>query len=196
MPPVPGHPPAAIEIAQNKLLTRERLRDTNLLVPWFFPTSVSADPSALASMVAFPCMLKPLVPTGGRSVVRANDAAAFARAFEELRAFLATPEFAPVDDEDRTTILIEDVIDGLEFAAAGVMQDGRLRVEALFDVEGAAVTPSQAPQEMRRDLVDAIARATTAIGLHQGPIHAQCMLANRGVYVLDVSLDRWRREPV
>src|SRR5204863_3166478 len=38
---LPGHPPAAAEIARNKLLTRERLRDTDLLVPWFFPTSTS-----------------------------------------------------------------------------------------------------------------------------------------------------------
>src|SRR5579871_5300907 len=49
---LPGHPVAAAGTARNKLLTRERLRDSDLLVPWFFPTSTSADPVALASMVA------------------------------------------------------------------------------------------------------------------------------------------------
>src|SRR5262245_15068013 len=99
MPSFSGHPSAAVEIARNKLLTRERLRDSDLLVPWFFPTSVSADPAALAGMVAFPCVIKPLVPTDGRGVTRVNDGASFRRAFEELRAFLASPEFAKVEQE-------------------------------------------------------------------------------------------------
>src|SRR3954467_14285584 len=33
----PGHPPGAVDVSRNKLLTRERLRDSDLLVPWFFP---------------------------------------------------------------------------------------------------------------------------------------------------------------
>ena len=196
MPSLSGHPPAAVEIARNKLLTRERLRDSDLLVPWFFPTSVSADSAALAGMVAFPCVVKPLIPTDGRGVARVNDAASFRRAFDELRALLASPEFAEVDEEDRTTMLIEGFVDGLEFALAGAMQHGKLEVLALFDVEDPQVTRSQAPDEMRRDILDAVSRATAAIGLHHGPIHAQCVLADRGVYVVGVSLDRWRREPV
>ena len=37
---LPGHQPMATAVARNKLLTRERLRDSDLLVPWFFPTDV------------------------------------------------------------------------------------------------------------------------------------------------------------
>ncbi len=41
---LPAHQPPAAAVSRNKLSTRERLRDSDLLRPWFFPTSVDADP--------------------------------------------------------------------------------------------------------------------------------------------------------
>ncbi len=190
MPRTPGHPPAAVEIACNKLLTRERLRDSDLLVPWFFPTSTSADPSALAGMVAFPCMIKPLIPTEGRGVTRVDDASSFVRAFRDLRQFLLAPEFLRAAEEDRTTVLVEGWVDGLEFVAKGDMTHGTFSLSALMDVEDAStLTPSQAPNEMRRDILDAVSRATAAIGLRQGPVQVACLVADRGVYVLGVTVE-------
>ena len=194
MPRVPGHPSAAVEIARNKLLTRERLRDTDLPVPWFFPTSLAADPAALSAMVAFPCMIKPLVPTGGRGVARVDDAASFVRAFNDLRTILLSPEFAAEPEEDRTAVIVEGFVDGLEFVMAGMMEHGAFKVSALFDVDaGSTPTRSQAPDEMWRDIADAVSRATAAMGLRHGPLYAQCVITDGGVYVLGVSLDRWRR---
>src|SRR3954470_24760017 len=37
-----AHQPMATAVARNKLLTRERLRDSDLNVPWFFPADVAA----------------------------------------------------------------------------------------------------------------------------------------------------------
>ena len=178
------HPSAAVEIARNKLLTRERLRDSDLLVPWFFPTSVSADPRALAGMVEFPCVIKALVPTGGHGVMHVRDGEAFMRAFGELRRLLASSQFAKVDEEDRTTMLIEGFIDGWDFAVDGLLMHGSFNLEKLFDVdEPKAVVPDP----IRRDILDAVSRAIAAIGLHHGPVRARCRLADRGVYVMDVS---------
>jgi biotin carboxylase len=197
MPRTPGHPPAAVEIARNKLLTRERLRDSDLLVPWFFPTSLAADPAALSGMVAFPCMIKPLIPTGGRGVTRVDDGASFVRVFNELRGLLASMEFSSESDEDRASALVEGYVDGLEFVLAGEMRHGTFTPSALYDVEGASPpTVSQAPDDMRRDIVGAVSRATAAMGLRDGTVHVQSVITDRGVYVLDVSLERWRRSPV
>src|SRR5262249_26154533 len=41
----PWHPPTAAAIARNKLLTRERLRDAGLDVPWFQPLPINQLPS-------------------------------------------------------------------------------------------------------------------------------------------------------
>jgi biotin carboxylase len=194
---VPWHPPSAVEVSCNKLLTRERLRDTDLLVPWFFPTSLTASATSLAAMTEFPCVLKPLVPCGGRGVIRADDAASFVRAFADLKAFLESDELAGESADDRGTALVEGYIDGWEFALEGVMHHGVFNAFALFDkpdpLEGPRfddslwVTPSLAPEAMQWDILDAVSRAITATGLRHGPVHAECRVGDRGVFVLGVT---------
>jgi len=192
---LPGHPAAAAGISRNKLLTRERLRDSDLLVPWFFPTSIGANAAALASMVAFPCVLKPLFASNGRGVARVDDAPSFVSAFERLRAQLASSH-ASAEEGERDTLLVEGYVDGWEFALVGVMHHGALYAFALIDkpdpLEGPQfedtmyVVPSIAPEPMQWDILDAVSRAAAAIGLHHGPIHAECRVGDRGVYVLGV----------
>src|SRR5262245_48255300 len=46
---IPWHPPEAATIARHKLLTRERLRDAGLPVPWFIASSLAPQPSHLPS---------------------------------------------------------------------------------------------------------------------------------------------------
>ena len=192
----PGHPPVAAVASRNKLLTRERLRDSDLQVPWFFPTSISANPSALAGMVDYPCVIKPLVPSRGAGVIRADNATAFVDAFERVRTLLASAEFA-IDADARDGVLVEGFIDGWEFALDGVMHHGALNALALFDkpdpLDGPTfdetiwVTPSLAPEPMQWDILDAISRAAAALGLEHGPIHAECRVGDSGVYVLSVA---------
>jgi biotin carboxylase len=193
---LPGHPPAAAGVSRNKLFTRERLRDSDLLVPWFFPTSIDANPGALASMIAFPCVVKPLFPSNGRGVMRADDGPSFVRAFERLRDQLASVD-AGNGDEERDTELIEGYIDGWEFVLVGVMHHGALHAFTIIDkpdpLEGPLfedtlyVMPSLAPDAMQWDMLDAVARAAAAVGLHHGPIVAECRVGDRGVYVLGVA---------
>jgi len=80
-----GHQAPAAAAARNKLLTRERLRDCDLRTPWFFPTSIDADPEALARMVEYPCVVKPLMLSASRGVMRADDRVQFVTAFNRLR---------------------------------------------------------------------------------------------------------------
>jgi biotin carboxylase len=42
------HPPDAAAAARHKLLSRERLRDAGLPVPWFLPVAIDDEPSALS----------------------------------------------------------------------------------------------------------------------------------------------------
>jgi hypothetical protein len=125
---------------------------------------------------------------------------AFVEAFERLRALLASPEVRAerVPDEGAyDTILVEGFIEGWEFALEGIMHHGALNALALFDKpdpldgpffeETIYVTPSTAPDAMQWDILDAVARAAAAIGLTHGPIHAECRVNNRGVYILEVA---------
>ena len=197
---LPGHPPPAAASSRNKLLTRERFRDSDLLVPWFFPTSTTADPAALAAMTSYPCVMKPLTLSASRGVMRADDAASFIEAFERLRALLASADVRAEragDEDPHAAILIEGFIEGWEFALEGIMHYGALTALALFDKpdpldgpffeETIYVTPSQAPEPMQWDILDAVSRAAVALGLKHGPVHAECRVNDRGVYVLEVA---------
>ena len=192
-----GHQPLATEVARNKLLTRERLRDSDLHVPWFFPTDVTADPREIAAGISYPCVVKPLSLSGSRGVMRADDEASFVSAFERLQRLLASLDVRAEREEAHDGILVEGFIDGWEFALEGLMHHGLFYELALFDKpdpldgpffeETIYVTPSLAPDPMQRDIVDAIVRAAAAIGLTHGPIHAECRVNDRGVYVLEVA---------
>src|SRR5438067_13862161 len=57
---LPGHPPAAAEVARDKERTRARLRDAGLPVPSFVASPLYADPAALVPSLNFPCVLKPV----------------------------------------------------------------------------------------------------------------------------------------
>jgi hypothetical protein len=197
---LPGHPPPAAASSRNKLLTRERFRDSDLLVPWFFPTSTTADAAALAAMVSYPCVIKPLTLSASRGVMRADDAPSFVQAFERLRALLSSSEVRAEgtgDDGALDTILIEGFIEGWEFALEGIMHHGALNALALFDKpdpldgpffeETIYVTPSSAPEAMQWDILGAVSRAAAALGLRHGPVHAECRVNDRGVYVLEVA---------
>jgi biotin carboxylase len=197
---LPGHPLPAAAASRNKLLTRERFRDSDLLVPWFFPTSTKADAAALASMVSYPCVIKPLTLSASRGVMRADDPASFVGAFERLRALMTSYEVRAertADEGALDTILVEGFIEGWEFALEGIMQHGALNALALFDKpdpldgpffeETIYVTPSSAPEPMQWDIVGAVSRAAAALGLRHGPVHAECRVNDRGVFVLEVA---------
>jgi len=195
-----SHLPPAAAVARNKLFTRERLRDCDLLRPWFFPTSVDADPKELAGQIEYPCVIKPLTLSASRGVMRADDRVAFVEKFERLRALLTSPDVRAErlsDEGAYDTILVEGFIEGWEFALEGIMHHGVLNALALFDKpdpldgpyfeETIYVTPSTAPDAMQWDILDAVSRAAAAIGLTHGPIHAECRVNSRGVYILEVA---------
>jgi hypothetical protein len=194
---LPGHPPAAAAIARNKQLTRERLRDQGLPVPWFIAAPLGAELPPLAAPISFPCVVKPLALSGSRGVIRADDPASFAAAAARLRALLRSPDVRAERNEAHEWALVEAFIPGREYAVEGVMHHGELQVLALFDKpdpldgpffeESIYVTPSSAPEAEQAAILEGVRRAARAIGLRHGPIHAECRVNGKGVFVLEVA---------
>ena len=194
---LPGHPPAAAAIARNKRLTRERFRDAGLAAPWFHAVPVSADPRRLSSVISYPCVVKPAALSGSRGVMRVDDEAGLVAAFHRLRALLRAPDIRRERSEAHETALVEEFIEGREFALEGLMHHGALHALALFDKpdpldgpffeETINVTPSAEPPHSQEAIASAIDTAARAIGLRHGPIHAECRVNARGVFVLEVA---------
>ena len=195
---LPWHPPAAAAAARHKLLTRERLRDAGLAVPWFVALSIDDPPSAISHQpLTYPCVLKPVALSGSRGVMRADDAAGLGAAIARLQALVQQPEVRAERNEAHEAALIEGFIPGREYALEGLMHHGRFHTLAMFDKpdpldgpffeETIYLTPSAASDDTQRAIVDAVARAAHALGLHHGPIHAECRVNVHGVFVLEVA---------
>jgi biotin carboxylase len=181
-----GHPPDAAAAARHKRLTRERFRQAGLNTP-----------ALNAQLPSFPCVVKPVALSGSRGVMRADDPSSLAAAIERLRAILHSPDVRAERNDAHDEILVEEFIPGHEFAVEGVLHHGELRVLAIFDKpdpldgpffeETIYVTPPPISTSEHQAIVRAIAGAVAALGLHHGPIHAECRVNSRGVFVLEVA---------
>jgi biotin carboxylase len=194
---LPGHPPEAVAVARNKRLMRERMRDRGLPSPWFIEFALDDDWAAHAPRVRYPCVAKPLALSGSRGVMRADDEAGLAAAVDRLRRLLNAPDIRSERSPAHDGAILEEFIDGTEFALEGIMNDGVLHTLALFDKpdpldgpffeETLYVTPSVHSGAVQRAVEEAVVAAVRALGLHHGPIHAECRVGDRGAIVLEVA---------
>jgi biotin carboxylase len=180
------HPAEAARAASNKLLARERFRAGGMAVPEF-QRILHADARSGTSLpdVRFPCVLKPLDSSASRGVIRANNREEFIHAAARI---------ARMQDGD---LIVEDYISGREFALEGVVTDGRLQILALFDkpdpLEGPYfeetiyVTPSCEPQGVQARIRDTAQAALKALGMTNGPVHAEMRVNDRGVWILEAA---------
>jgi hypothetical protein len=195
------HSVAGAEASTDKRRSREAIASAGLPSPRFTirdARSRMRDSGLGMRDERFPLVLKPLGLSGSRGVIRADDAEAFAAAFERIRALLARPQIRAARRGLEDEILVEEYIAGREVAVEGVLTSGRLQVFAIFDkpdpLEGPFfeetiyVTPSGLPSDLQSRVVDHVQRASVALGLRQGPIHAECRVTDAGVvYVLEVA---------
>ena len=194
---IPFHPPAAVEACGNKYLARERFRAAGLNVPAYFRVAATSNPGEAAGRAPFPCVLKPLGLSGSRGVIRADDQAQFFAAFERIDTLLSNVDIRMHRDEQDRYIQVEEFIPGREFAVEGLVTRGSLRALALFDKpdpldgpffeETMYVTPSREPQAVRDTLLDTVERAVAALGLTNGPVHAELRFNEAGAWMLEVA---------
>ncbi|MEO7134349.1 MAG: ATP-grasp domain-containing protein [Vicinamibacterales bacterium] len=194
---LPAHPAEAAAAARDKRLSRAKLKVAGLPTPAFITVPVGADPLTLLSELTFPVVVKPTVLSGSRGVIRADDAMSFATAFDRVRRLLASPEVRELRDPAADVIQIEEYVPGSEYALEGILDNGTLRTLAIFDKpdpldgpffeETIYVTPSRATPAIQRQIEASVAAAITALGLHHGPIHAECRVNADGVFVLEVA---------
>src|SRR5579859_5003254 len=121
--------PQAAEAARDKLLMRRLMSAGGAPCPVFRPFLLSDNPTAIATQVEYPCVLKPLRLSGSRGVIRADSPAEFVVAFNRLKRLLLSEG----NSEHETSMLVEDFIPGFEVALEGMLTHGLLKVLALFD---------------------------------------------------------------
>src|SRR5439155_18865743 len=193
----------AAAAARDKLTMRRSLASAGVPVPRFRQVELADDPAEHAEAVEYPCVLKPLTLSASRGVIRANDAREFVAAFRRISAILEQGDAAPVG-EARRALLVEEFVPGREVTMEGLLVGGTLRVLALFDKpdphdgpffeETIYVTPSRLPDRAQAALGACARDAVAALGLREGPVHAELRWNERGPWLIELaarSLGGW-----
>ena len=158
--------------------------------------SLAADTGAVAARAPYPCVVKPLRLAASRGVIRADTPAALVAAVARLGRILAEPDAAACGEPARH-YLVEEFIAGREYAVEGLVEAGRLHVLAVFDKpdpldgpffeETIYVTPSRLPEATQAAISVRTAEAAAALGLREGPVHAELRLNPEGIWPIELA---------
>jgi biotin carboxylase len=186
---LPHNSIAAAEAARDKHRMRQLFAQAGVPSPWFKLFDLSAKAAQMADQVAYPCVLKPLGLSGSRGVIRANHPGEFRAAYARLRKLLARV--------GADKVLVEGYLPGGEVALEGLLTRGHLDVLALFDkpdpLEGPYfeetiyVTPSRLRVDVQQAIIDCATQAARALGLREGPAHAELRVNESGPWMLEIA---------
>src|SRR6266704_898942 len=181
-----GNPVAAAAAARDKHQQRQLLATAGVAVPRFELLTIAADPEKVASGVSYPCVLKPLRLSASRGVIRADTPAAF----ERIKRILEQTGCA-------RSLLVEEFVPGREVAVEGLVTQGTLQVLAIFDKpdpldgpffeETIYVTPSRFARTAQQEIAACAQAAVGALGLRDGPIHAEVRHNDRGAWLIELA---------
>lgn len=188
---LPHNPPGAVAAAARKDAQRAAFAAADVPQPAYRVVggrgrgaedgddgSARSDVAAAARAVGLPCVVKPVSRSGSQGVVRAETAEEAARVAERVRAIVAA-----AGDDPEQPLLVEAFAPGAEVAVEGLLRGGALEVLAVFDKpdhpdgptyeETLLVTPSRLPAAALERLEATVSGAVAALGLSEGPVHAE-----------------------
>jgi biotin carboxylase len=183
------NPPDAVVATRDKAAMRRRLRAAGVLQPAYGVLGPGDDAGVLAGLVGWPSVIKPVSLSASQGVVRVDDVTSALAAVGRVRAILAAAGKDPAGP-----LLVEEFVAGPEFAVEGLLSGGRLRVLAVFDKpdpldgpyfeETLYVTPSRLAAPALAAIERTTAAAAEALGLREGPLHAEMRLRPDGAVVV------------
>ena len=195
---VARNPLESVAATRDKRRLRALLDEASVRQPGWVEVRGDATGSAAAhaaAAVGLPCVVKPVNLAASRGVIRADTVGELTAAVVRVDALLRRPELCGPDDDP--PLLIEEFIPGAEIAIEGLLTEGAVTVLAVFDkpdpldgpffAETLYVTPSRHGAAVRDEAVAVTRQAVRALGLRDGPIHAELRLAGSGCVFLEVA---------
>jgi biotin carboxylase len=179
------NPLDAVAATRDKTIMRERLGAASLPQPAYRIVSPGTDVASAAAEIGYPCVVKPVSRSASQGVIRVDDAVEAEAAGVRIRAMTTDwPE----------PLLVERFVPGDEVAVEGLLTGGRLEVLAVFDKpdpldgpffeETIYVTPSRQPPAVLAEIETTAAGAAVALGLGEGPVHAELRVGPSGAVTI------------
>jgi len=186
------NPSEAVAAARDKAAMRRAFAAADLPQPEYRIAGPRADVALLAAEVGSPCVVKPVSLSASRGVIRADAPPAAAAAAARIREILRE-----AGEDPDGPLLVERYLPGVEVAVEGLLRGGALEVLAVFDkpdpLEGPYfeetiyVTPSRLPAETLETITRLTAAAASALGLVEGPIHAELRIDGTRAWLLELA---------
>jgi biotin carboxylase len=192
---LPHNPPDAVEAARDKLVMRTKLGAAEVPQPRYAVVPPGADAQTIEAAVTgvgLPCVVKPTTLSASQGVIRADspeDAVRVARRVRTIADAAGVDASAP--------LLVERFVPGSEVAVEALLDSGDLLTLAVFDKpepldgpyfeESIYVTPSRLPASDVAAATGVVAAATRALGLRDGPVHAEVRVHEGRAWVIEVA---------
>jgi biotin carboxylase len=179
------NPPDAARATRDKARMRTLLASAGVSQPDFVVADSLERVVSAAARLGYPCVVKPRTLSASRGVIRVDDDREAAAAAARVLAMAEPP------------LLVERFTGGPEIAVECLLRDGRLELLAVFDkpdpldgplfAETLYITPSRHAPVVLEQAAAAVAAAAAAIGLREGPVHAEARLTPAGACVIEVA---------
>jgi biotin carboxylase len=179
--------PEGVAATRDKVAMRTLLAAAEVPQPDFVMLPEEADPEVVVASFGGPVVIKPTGLSASRGVIRVDRPADAGPVTDRIRRIQGS----------REPLLVERFIPGAEVAVEAMAWDGDLEILAIFDKpdpldgpyfeETIYVTPTRHPADTVDAVLDATRRAAAALGITQGPVHAELRISEGRATVIEVA---------
>ena len=131
-------------------------------------------------------VLKPIYGTASKSVIKVDS-------FQENKAEV---EKLMQDCSDQD-LIIEEFVDGSEYALEGNLINSELNKIVIFDKpinykepyfeESLYIAPTEIPDTTQKEIVNLIGKACKKLGLENGPVHVEFKIHNNEIFIIEIN---------
>ena len=131
-------------------------------------------------------VLKPIYGTASKSVIKIDTFKENKAAIEKL--------MQDCSDQD---LIIEEFVDGSEYALEGNLINSELNKIIIFDKpinykepyfeESIYIAPTEIPDKTQKEIVNLIGKACKKLGLENGPVHVEFKIHNKEIFIIEIN---------
>ena len=131
-------------------------------------------------------VLKPIYGTASKSVIKINS-------FKENKAAVKKL----MQDCSDQNLIIEEFVDGSEYALEGNLINSELNKIVIFDKpinykepyfeESIYIAPTEIPDKTQKEIVNLIGKACKELGLENGPVHVEFKIHKNEIFIIEIN---------
>jgi hypothetical protein len=189
---LPGNPADAIRAITSKIHFRRFCESNETQGPGFIALGSENLHQGAPPGVHYPCVAKPAMLSASRGVIRCDNPGELGRALKRIHSLLYSE--GKLGEE---AVIVEDYIDGFEYAVDGLVNRGRLQVLAIFEKpdpmagpffeETIYLTPPRLSHRVTDQVIGSLENLCRKLGICEGALHAELRINSSGVWFLEIA---------